>query len=71
MSTHYRYQEKFAFDLTTKWLAGQHSEVRIIIRHLKNKAQAAFIAASVAVHLNIEDHRESQEFLAFIHPNQK
>ena len=52
MSATYKYQEQFSADLTTKWLKGERSEVRIIIRQLKNKAQAAFIAARVTLNLS-------------------
>ena len=76
MSTTYKYQEQFSADLAAKWLAGQRSEVRITIRQLKNKAQAAYIAAAVA--LNLFDHGSKHDgngfvltadFVNFIHPN--
>jgi hypothetical protein len=70
MST-FKYQSEFASDLTAKWLAGQRSEVRIIIRQLKNKAQAAFIAAQVAINLLEEGKAFAQDFASFIHPNQE
>ena len=70
MSTTYKYQEQFSKDLTAKWLAGQRTEVRIIIRQLKNKAQAAYIAAAIV--LNLFDQGKDDragDFVAFIHPN--
>jgi hypothetical protein len=70
MSTEYRYQEQFAADLAAKWLAGHHSEVRITIRQLKNKAQAAYIAAEVACNLiALTDDDSADQFAQFIHPN--
>jgi hypothetical protein len=69
MSITYKYQEQFASDLTNKWLAGQRTEVRITIRQLR-KAQAAYIAAQVAVNLMEEGKSFAQDFAIFIHPNQ-
>lgn len=71
MSTTYRYQQEFANELTQKWLDGKHEYVRITIRQLKNKAQAAYIAARVAFLLQTH-HGESgaaEAFVEFIHPN--
>jgi hypothetical protein len=62
----FKYQATFSAELVTKWKAGQHAEVRNVIRGLKNKAQAAYIAARVAVLL---DHDEAWKFIDFIDPN--
>lgn len=63
--TNYKYQEAFAQELTESWLNGNKSHVRSTIRNLKNKAQAAFIAAGIA-HMLGDD---ALEFVIFIHPN--
>jgi hypothetical protein len=63
-----KYQTTFAAELMTKWLAGQHSEVRRIIRGLKNKSQAAYIAARIAV---ILDKDEAWKFVDYMDPNNK
>lgn len=69
MST-FKYQEDFAADLTNKWLAGHESEVRITIRQLKNKSQAAYIAARVTLNLNENgDFFAMARFVDFMHPN--
>jgi hypothetical protein len=62
----FKYQAIFSAELVTKWNAGQQSEVRNVIRGLKNKAQAAYIAARVAVLL---DHEEGWKFVDFMDPN--
>lgn len=62
----FKYQATFSAELAAKWNAGQHSEVRRIIRNLKNKSQAAYIAARVAVVL---DHNEAWKFVDFMDPN--
>lgn len=69
MST-FKYQEQFASDLTAKWLAGERNEVRNVIRNLKNKAQASYIAAQVAVNLIEEGKAFAADFAIFLHPNQ-
>lgn len=73
MST-FKYQEAFATELTEAWLAGKHEQVRLTIRGLKNKAQAAYIAAKLTVNL-VEGTRDdagnhlADDFVNFIHPN--
>ena len=62
----FKYQAMFAAELVTKWNAGQHSEVRNVIRGLKNKAQAAYIAARVAVILGSD---EGWKFIDYMDPN--
>jgi hypothetical protein len=62
----FKYQATFSAELVTKWNAGQHSEVRNVIRNLKNKSQAAYISARVAVLLN---HEEAWKFIDFMDPN--
>lgn len=62
----FKYQAIFSAEMVTKWNAGQHSEVRRVIRNLKNKPQAAYIAARVAVLL---DHDEAWKFIDFMDPN--
>lgn len=64
--TNYKYQAEFAQELTESWLNGNREYVRLTIRQLKNKAQAAYIAASVATNLT-PDHASA--FVNFIHPN--
>jgi hypothetical protein len=61
----YKYQEEYAQKLTEKWLAGYHTEVRITIRQLK-KAQAAYLAAAVAMNLGSS---AALSFVEYIHPN--
>lgn len=74
----FKYQETFAEDLALSWAKGNHSNVRSIIRNLKNKAQAAYIALKVASYLvgfEYEEHENGtsvsyvQEFIEFMHPN--
>lgn len=67
--TNYKYQEQFASELYTSWLNGNHSDVRTKIRNLKNKAQAAYIAAHVATLLANDDGQQAVSFCVFIHPN--
>lgn len=82
MSTKYKHQEEFALSLAQRWLCkAERPEVRRIIRTLKNKAQAAYIAARVAYELIDNTRYESDdgeiccdpeaagEFLAYLHPN--
>jgi DNA polymerase III delta subunit len=69
MST-FKYQEQFASELTEAWLAGKREHVRTTIRNLKNKAQAAYIAAQVAANLVEEGKAFAGDFVIFIHPNQ-
>jgi hypothetical protein len=64
--TIYKYQTGFANELAAKWEAGNHSEVRNVIRGLKNKAQAAYIATFVGLMLGQE---EGFKFLEYMHPN--
>jgi hypothetical protein len=67
MST-FKYQDEFAAEMTTAWKDGKQEHVRTVIRGLKNKAQAAFIAAQVT--LNLSPDGLAAEFVAFMHPNQ-
>ena len=62
----YKYQPSFANDLAHKWEGGNHAEVRNVIRGLKNKAQAAYIAVFVALLIGEE---EGWKFLEYIDPN--
>lgn len=68
MSTTYKYEEEFAVKLATRWFNGEREEVRAVIRNLKNKAEASYIAAAITDHLE-SDTREI--FVNFIHPNNK
>ena len=70
MST-FKYQEQFASELTEAWLAGKRVHVRTTIRNLKNKAQAAYIAASVATQLQGHSLNKALAFVEFIHPNNR
>lgn len=65
MST-FKYQTGFANELAVKWEAGNHREVRNVIRGLKNKAQAAYIAVFVAMLIGEE---AGWQFLEFMNPN--
>lgn len=67
----YKYQEQFAYELSDSWLAGNHKHVRITIRQLKNKAQAAYIAAHVAMLLTLvkDDYKAAGQFVALMHPD--
>lgn len=68
--THFKYQEDFAQQLTTEWLNGDYSGVRTKIRNLKNKAQAAYIAAHIAAALTHGLNKDAGlEFVQFLHPN--
>lgn len=69
MST-FKYQEQFASELTEEWIAGKREHVRTVIRNLKNKAQAAYIAARVTLNLMEEGKAFAGDFCNFIHPNQ-
>ncbi len=67
-----KHQEQFAHELSDIWLAGNKEYVRITIRNLKNKAQAAYIAAAVAallVSLEESPFDAVTHFVAFMHPN--
>lgn len=71
--TNYKYQEQFARELAESWINGNHSHVRTMIRNLKNKAQAAYIA--VRVHSDLINHYEcsgsAENFENFMHPNNR
>jgi hypothetical protein len=62
----YKYQEQFSEELTQKWLAGDREHVRLKIRQCKDRAQAAYIAASIAMNLGSS---AALSFVEFIHPN--
>lgn len=66
MSTQYKYQESFAAALAKSWVDGKHDYVRTTIRGLKNKAQAAFIAAEICRHLQ---PNVAYIFCEYLHPN--
>lgn len=66
--TNYKYQEQFALDLAESYMNGNREHVRSTIRNLKNKAQAAYIAAAVALYINASS-KDAAGFVAFIHPN--
>ena len=65
----FKYQEEFAQQLTAEWVAGDYSGVRTKIRSLKNKAQAAYIAARVTLNLNEVQHEHARDFVGTMHPN--
>jgi len=65
----FKYQGEFAAELTEKWLAGNHTQVKLTIRQLKNKAQAAYIAARVTLNLATENNEQAKDFVEYIHPN--
>ena len=75
MSSQYKYQEQFAHELYESWLNGNKEHVRLTIRGLKNKAQAAYIAAAVCAFLASDDANGGLSaacaFNAFIHPNNR
>lgn len=64
--TTFKYQIGFANELAVKFEQGNHAEVRNVIRGLKNKAQAAYIAAFVAMQLGEE---QGWKFVDFMDPN--
>lgn len=64
----YKHQETFAHELSESWMNGNREHVRLTIRGLKNKAQAAYIAAAVALFINASS-QDAAAFVAFIHPN--
>lgn len=68
MSTEYKHQTEFAFELAAKWLSGEFGYVRRAIRGLKNKGQAAYIASVIAYWLPPE---HILDFLDFMHPDNK
>lgn len=69
--TNYKYQETFARELSESWINGNKEYVRLTIRGLKNKAQAAYIA--VRVHSDLINHYDcsgsAENFENFMHPN--
>jgi hypothetical protein len=67
----YKYQEDFANELTEKWLAGDREHVRLKVRQCKDKAQAAYIAAQIAINLSEGERYEADCFAAFLHPNNR
>lgn len=75
MSKTYKHQEEFAQGLVGHWLKGEYEDVCRIIRGLKNKAQAAYIAGAVTLLLAkldvLGDCDESGEFVKFMHPDKK
>ena len=68
--TNYKYQEQFALELSEQWINGNREYVRMTIRGLKNKAQAAYIASAVALYINASSV-DAAAFVAFIHPNNR
>lgn len=66
--TKYKYQEEFALELSESYINGNREHVRSTIRNLKNKTQAAHIAAATALYINASS-KDAAEFVAFIHPN--
>ena len=50
----FKHQIGFANELAVKFERGNHAEVRNVVRGLKNKAQAAYIAALIAMQLGEE-----------------
>lgn len=56
---------KAAAELADSWCNGNREYVRLTIRGLKNKAQAAYIAAYVQSLL------VGGDFVAFMHPNNR
>lgn len=73
MSKIYKDQEIFAANLTSMWVNGNRESVRRVIRTLKNKAQAAYVAAAVMWQLKHYEDKgtAAHDFLYFIHPNNK
>lgn len=69
----YKYQESFARELAESWINGNKEQVRLTIRGLKSKAQAAYIA--VRVYSDLINHFEvsgsAENFENFIHPNNR
>jgi lauroyl/myristoyl acyltransferase len=65
----YKYQEEFAEQLAKEWVAGDYNGVRTKIRNLKNKAQAAYIAARVTLNLEVIQHEHARDFVGTMHPN--
>lgn len=68
--TQFKYQETFALELTTAWNEGKKEHVRTVIRNLKNKAQAAYIASLITLNL-ARDYAPAvaRNFTDFINPN--
>ncbi|QEL19296.1 hypothetical protein [Limnoglobus roseus] len=66
----FKYQEQFASDLTACWLKGDRNHVRLTIRGLKNKPQASYVAARIALNLVEEGKAFAGDFVNFMHPNQ-
>ena len=81
MSRHYKYQDDLIDRLAQEWIKGWHLKVRKEIHGLKNKSQAAYIAASVCLYLLVFDEEtnyatdgtqgESGKFLNYINPNNR
>jgi hypothetical protein len=67
--TQFKYQEEFAAQLTKEWVAGDYSGVRTKIRNLKNKSQAAYIAAKVTLNLVAVQHEHARDFVGTMNPN--
>lgn len=67
----FKYQETFAEELFESWQSGNYAYVRTTIRNLKNKAQASYIAASIAANLTLgaTDSTAVNNFLKYMHPN--
>lgn len=68
MSKTYLHQEDFADKLTAQWLRGERCEVRKKLRTVERNSQAAYLAAAIADRLEPD---EREEFINFIHPNNK
>ena len=68
----FKYQTEFSNDLTAAWREGKQEHVRTVIRNLKNKAQAAYIAAAIVIIFCAgEDRDNATTFVDFMHPNNK
>ena len=65
----FKHQESFAAELAESWTNGNKSTVRLTIRGLKNKAQAAYIATTVYALLAGESLSNAESFRGYVHPN--
>ena len=72
MSSQYKYQEDFAAGLARQVIEGAGLSVRLTIRSLKNKSQAAYIAAQVASILFTSAGLDvAISFVALLDPNKR
>lgn len=65
----FKHQDQFSAELAESWVNGNKTSVRLTIRGLKNKAQAAYIGVAVYALLAGNSLSDAESFRGFMHPN--